>query len=291
MQIAFDRYLNPTTISRQSYVILDSRRQVLANTNLRTLYDPVARIVTIAGPDGVGTPWLDVGQNYYLVLTRGVDPASDLGGFRAFDRARLERGEEHIFRATPPTGARTFEPTVDFCGDVLPLLTLKCSGNSCHGSNDTTQNAAGLGLTSATAVLNTAVNQVAHGANVGGRAFSPAEPVPGLPFGVDMAIVKPFDPASSWLVYKMELAAPSTAVAPSFSCGTPPAPEWTTTLPFGEGDRDRLQNLILGNAMPYPSTNTGYAYQPLTLPERQKIRLWITQGASVRECGSCSYAK
>ena len=68
-------FCRPTTITRQSYAILDSSRQVLANTTLRTLYDPVARVVTIAGPDGLA-PWLTPGQSYYLVLATPTDPTS-----------------------------------------------------------------------------------------------------------------------------------------------------------------------------------------------------------------------
>jgi len=271
-------------------VILDSRRQPFANTNLLTLYDPVARIVTIVGPNGFGAPWLTPDQNYYLVLTTPTDPKSDLGGFRAIDRAPLSVGQEHIFRATAATGAKTFEPAVDFCGDVLPIFTLKCNNFTCHGAGEPAKNAAGLGLTSASAVQGTAVNQVAHGANTGGRAFSPAEPIPGLPFGVDMAIIKPNDPGSSWLVYKMELAAPSNATATAFSCGAPSAPDIVPFVPVGPADRDRLSDYVLGNAMPFPSDNTSYAYQPLTFQEREKIRLWITQGATVHDCSACTYS-
>ncbi len=262
---------------------------MFANTNLRTLYDPVARIVTIAGPEGVAKPWLAPDQDYYLVLTTPTDPSSDLGGFRAIDRAPLTTTPEHIFRATAATGAKTFEPAVDFCGDVLPIFTLKCNNFTCHGAGEPARNAAGLGLTSAAAVRDTAVGQVAHGANTGSRADSPAEPIPGLPFGLDMAIIKPHDPASSWLVYKMELAAPSNATAPAFSCGAPSAPELTTTLPIGAGDRDVLSEYVLGNAMPFPADNPGYAYQPLTFQEREKVRLWITQGATVHDCSACAY--
>ena len=289
LQISFDRYLLPTTITRQSYAILDSKRQLLGNVLVRTLYDPVARIVTIAGPDGVGTPWLTPDQNYYLVLPTPTDPKSDLGGFRAIDRAPLGNAQEHIFRATAATGAKTFEPVVDFCGDVLPIFTLKCNNFTCHGAGEPDRNAAGLGLTTVAAVRDTAVGQVAHGANTGSRATSPAEPIPGLPFGLDMAIIKPNDPGSSWLVYKMELVPPSTATAPAFSCGASSAPDFTTTLPLASGDRDRLSDYVLGNAMPFPSDNPSYAYQPLTFQEREKVRLWITQGATLHDCRACAY--
>src|SRR6201999_2048768 len=89
-----------------------------------------------------------------------------------------------------------------------PIFTAKCSAATCHGSSTDGSNkaAASLILDSANAVRVTAINRVAQAANTGGRSFSPD--TPGNLFGVDMALIQPNDPGSSWLMYKLELAAP-----------------------------------------------------------------------------------
>ena len=315
IQLAFDRYLLPSTITRQSYVIVDNTNTPLPNAALRTLYDPVARTVTIAGPDGPGKPWLTPDQSYKLVLLVPSDPKSDLGGFRAIDRATLDPAQKRqfVFRAGPPSQTTLFEPAVDFCADVLPIFTLKCSDPSCHGSSDTA--ASSLILASAEGVRVTARGRVAQGANTGPRASS-EEPTPSL-FGVNMPIIKPGDPGSSWLMYKIELA-PHPVVdagpAPQVLCTPPagapsipePSPAYATLAPArinaDDLERSILNDYVLGREMPYPylpatyvpppptpanPNPTAYFYTPLDFQEREKIRIWITRGAEIRECGGC----
>jgi hypothetical protein len=318
LQVAFDRYLLPITITRQSYVILDGRNQPLPPTDLHTLYDPVARTVTITGPEGPGKAWLDENASYKLVLRIPPDRATDINGFRAIDRAPLLASQtlEFVFRAGPKTQTTTFEPTVDFCTDVLPLLSAKCAG--CH--DGVGLNSSSLDLSSASGVRISAIGRVAQGANTAARAYLPNPP--GSVFGVNTAVVQPGDPGSSWLIYKIELALqPATtiplmttvettndagtgtalSVPANFVCQPPAGAEKTdaaadvTPLALAktqasESERVVLNNYVIGQEMPYPVYGGANVYeeQPFTFQERERIRLWIAQGAQTRECGACA---
>ena len=154
IQLAFDRYLLPATATRQSYAIVDNLNQQLPNDAIRTIYDPIARTITIAGPDGPGIPWLTQGNVYKLILPIPADlnDTSDVGGFRAIDGSPLAKNQtrEFAFTAGPPSGITTIDPPVDFCADVEPIFTAKCSYSTCHGALN--QEAASLVLDSASGV-------------------------------------------------------------------------------------------------------------------------------------------
>lgn len=320
IQLAFDRYLLPATITRQSYVVVDNTNTPLENAAIKTLYDPVARTVTIVGPGGPGAPWLTPDQSYKMVLLVPRDPKADIGGFRAIDRAPLAADQklELVFRAGPPTQERTFEPTVDFCADVLPIFVAKCSGPLCHGASE--RAAAGLVLGTSEGVRVTARGRVAQGSNTAASATRP-ESTPSL-FGANMEIIKPGDPGSSWLTYKLELArppvidaGPATNVVCTPPEGTPaipaPAAPFTPLTPLilhpnaAERDRMILSDYVTGREMPYPYPPQDYvpppptaqnpapsAYEltPLDFQERERIRIWISRGAEIRACGGCGVA-
>lgn len=312
IQLAFDRYLLPSTITRQSYAIADNTNTVLANVAPKTTYDPVARTVTISGPDGPGQAWLIPEQVYKLVLPIPQDPRSDIGGFRAIDRATLHPDEKRafVFRAGPPRHQTRLEPRVDFCADVVPIFITKCSSSTCHGPS--TLAASGLVLGSAEGVRVTAKGRVAAGANTGARSGTP-EPTPRR-FGLNMALIQPGDPGSSWLLYKVELAPPPMAdveTPPTVVCMPPtearpipsPAPDYHPLVPartnVDDGERQILNRFVLGREMPYPTRPAGhetetvdgsaasYFSAPLSFQERERVRLWIAQGAALRECGTC----
>lgn len=322
IQIAFDRYLLPSTITRQSYLVLDANRQPLGIAALRTIYDPVARTVTITGPDGPGKPWLTPDQTYHLVLpvAAGED---DLGGFRAIDRAKLTVAKDYTFRAGPPTGVTEIDPPVDFCGTVLPLFTMKCGTSECHGlQNGNSRTASSLILTTSEGVRVTAIGRVAQAANTSARSYTP-EPPQRL-FGVNMALIQPNDPGSSWLMYKVELAAHPRIDAgpkPTYIC-TPRGGVASNDAGASDGgvgvgsfaplalnarieadeiERAILNDFILGREMPYPAppaqlipvpttrnpNPSNYARTPLTFEEREQIRIWIARGAPTEDCGGC----
>lgn len=312
IQISFDRYLLPSTAIRQSYAIADNKNNVLPAEGFQTIYDPVARTVTIAGPKGPGVAWLTEGLEYKLVLFVPPNNTTDNAGFRAIDRAPLDKNQNltFVFKAGKAKGGpvRPVDPPVNFCADVLPTFVAKCSGPQCHGAppDQLLETAASLNLTSSAGIRVTAINRVAQGANTGGRSFDPQPDGP--VFGVDMAIIsadKPGatgNPGASWLMYKIELAPHPVIDAgpnPSYYC-TPPAGSDAVTTPgdpyvsrapiaraASDSERERLSDYILGRSMPYPVGGLGYVFQPLTFDEREQVRRWIAQGAPTPECGGC----
>jgi hypothetical protein len=268
---------------------VDAANEPLRNLALQTIYDPVARTVSIRGPDGAG-PWLTPGAFYRLVLLAAATGSpSDVGGFRAIDRAPLGAAREYLFRAEAPAGL-TYEPPVDFCQDVLPIFVRKC-GRSCHDPDP--QAFASLVLTTPEGLRTTARGRVAQGSNTGGFAGSPAEQGP--VFGINMPIIKPGDPGSSWLMYKIELAPHPVVDAgqPSTVACNPPLarrapPELSPLAPYRPAASDEehaiLSDYILGREMPYPSFAVAADTQPLTFQERERIRIWIAKGASDSAC-------
>jgi hypothetical protein len=291
IQISFDRYLLPSTIVRQSYVLVDAAHEPIPNLALRTIYDPVARTVAITGPDGPGRPWLTPGATFHLILlAANVGAPTDIGGFRAIDRAPLASAREFTFRAEAATGQLAYEPAVDFCADVFPIFARKCA-SGCHEPSPTAF--ASLVLTTSDGVRITARGRVAQGSNTGGLAGSASEQGP--VFGINMPIIKPGDPGSSWLLYKIELAP-----HPVVDAGPPPellcnstdrpvaAPEFSPIAPYRpqapDDERAILNDYVLGRQMPYPSSGLDSASQPLTFQERERIRIWIAGGAEVRDC-------
>lgn len=297
IQIAFDRYLLPSSVSRQSIALVDASRQALA-TDLApvVVYDPVARTVSLLPPK---QPWLTEGQTYTLLL--GIPEGdSDQGGVRAIDRAKLfaDQPREIAFLVGPKKNAQ-FEPPVSFCRDVLPIFTAKCSQPTCHGNGD--QAAASLVLDTSAGVGATALNRIAQGSNTGPRSANP--PAGGRTFGVDMPIVDPGNPGNSWLMYKVDLARPPviTQAIPNIACTNGLLePEqkfaFASLVPQAQRisddiERTILSNYVLGREMPFPVPSPGgYGDEPLTFEEREKVRIWIKSlvpGAAVPECGGC----
>lgn len=303
IQIAFDRYLLPSTVVRQSIVLTDANDQPVTQDKAPLVtYDPVARTVTLARS---GEKWLDEGQPYKLHFLVPPDDDADDRGLRAIDRATLDPNQqrEFAFYVGPKSAAPIAEPNVSFCADVLPIFTLKCSSGSCHGGRGAAP-ASGLVLDSSAGVERTALNRVAQGANTSGRAGEPE--AAGKVFGVNMALIKPFSPGESWLLYKIELARPpvvdagatpniACSAAPGAPANPPPAPDYVPLAPAlivaDEIERSILNDYVLGREMPYPVAQVrATTEQPLTFQEREKIRLWIAKGAVVNACGGCAEA-
>jgi len=300
IELAFDQPLLPLSVNRQSVGLRDANGNGVTSPVI--LYDPITRVVSIAPP--AGGPWLQPGLAYKVVLTvpSGEDDAS---GLRSVGRGTLDPKVRHEIGfqtcggtrpcpATPlPTVAR-----VRFCNDVMPIFVRHCSGGICHGSPVGDQKpAASLVLDTSIGVAKTAIGRVAQGANTGASSgrVQPA----GHLFGVDMAIVQPYSPANSWLMYKLAIDEPhddgvdaGAALRPRcYPTESPNAP----VDPFGGGspfqvkytrmsasDRAALADYVFGNPMPYPSPDNTVGFD-----EIERIRAWIEQGAVVEECGAC----
>jgi hypothetical protein len=325
IQLAFDRVLNPITVNRQSFVLVDAQgNAVSVGPVIR--YDPIARVVRMEASMGSG--WLDPGQVYAIQL--GIPPVGSLsGGVRAFDGATLDPNlpaSARIveFQTCPAAGCAdgavaALDPpdpvAPDFCRDILPVFSNHCGGGVCHGSiaSATQLPAEGLILDSYAGVVNTAIGRSSQESNTG--PLSGVAESTGV-FGLDMPIIDPTSPATSWIIYKM-LLAPTRALlsdggdpSPSvrFLCsdgglGDPPVDPFqdgdggtlsASAAPFtvtSDGERALLDNYILGQAMPYP-TSPGTAQTSadpglLSFDEMERIQAWIAAGATTYDCGSC----
>lgn len=310
VQIAFDRVLHPASVNRQGAVVLDPAGRAIANPSVA--FDPVTRVLSLSSPTELGTRWLTPGQPYVLFLTHPSDPQS-IGGLRAVDGAPIDRRgpRQLVFYAGPEEAsleARGFEPTVDFCRDVLPVFAQRCSGGVCHAP--ATQDAPSprfpdgrilpaesLVLTTPAGILQTAMRRVSQESNTGPRAGLGTPPA--RVFGVDMPIIDPGSPHTSWLIYKLMMAEPRDG-EPSTdarqSCGDAPGPVPLTLAPalartaaLSSEERARFSSLMVGMPMPYPrEPGANDRSRNLSHRELARVRAWIAQGAKVTECAACS---
>jgi hypothetical protein len=218
VQLAFDRYLLPRSITRQAVTLVDGNDQVVApGLAPKVTYDPIARTVTLSSPNPPGQPWLTEGQ-FYKVRLEIAPGEDDDRGLRAIDRATLDPSQNRVFGflVGPPSGLpnaeRGGDPTVDYCVDIAPIFFTKCSGGDCHGSAVGTPTArASLVLDAQRGLAETAIGRLAHGTSTTGST-RPSAPL--SEFGVDMPLIDPGNPGNSFLLYKIELARP-----PSFDAG------------------------------------------------------------------------
>ena len=305
ISLQFDRYLNPASIGRQSFIVADAAGQPLQGGIVS--YDPVALTVTIAGPNtpASGTspaaPWLTAGQSYKLFLPISSS-VTEVSGVRAIDNAPLDPAAGPIelpFNVGSAKGVST-PPQMKFCADILPVLQTKCgTGSPCHSPPDGTKNpAASLILTTPEGVAQTAIGRVSQASNTSGIAGQavPANRV----FGLNYPIIDPGHAATSWLVYKIAMAPPpdnSVVSDKPLKCPDATGKSFdpqivgtkTSAYPPSVDEAAALSDAILGRSMPYPSygPTATYATNPLDLEERERIRLWIDQGAPVQACGPC----
>jgi hypothetical protein len=296
IELAFDRYLLPNIVTRQSFVLFDL--QMRAQTP-NVAYDPVTRIVTIT-PTGP----LQIDQTYELTIDRS-NPKAPL----SIDGAPIDPASATIAFPVVPSGAalEPAPPTVDFCKDILPIFQNKCSSSSfCHSApappnTRASGAAAGLRLDSLEGIAATAVGRVAQGSNTGPRA-SPRPP--GSLFGINMPIIDPGtgapasgDPANSWLMYKLLLAVPSqSSMTMAMSCDggatvatTPTDVSTAHLVPPGFTDaaqdpaRAVLSDYVLGREMPFPPAPVApdQNTQTLTVDELERVSRWIGQPQTV----------
>jgi hypothetical protein len=295
VEIAFDRLLDPSSVTRQTFVLQDLQGNYVEPT---PSYDPVARVVRLCFTNEPAT--LQPDQSYRLTILSPQD-AGDPSGLRAIDGAELDPSANPVieFPVVAATGAGytgsdacVGASPVDFCSQVFPIFTSKCGGSVCHAG---TLPAAGLQMTTTSGILATAIGRVAQGSNTGDQ--SQAAP-PGIVFGVDMPIIGTGDPGNSWLMYKLLLAEPpacsSTPGAAACDAGAPGiednrypsvTPAWTL---ISDSERATLSNYVLGREMPYPvdpSAPLDSATTPLTGDELDTVSTWIQQGAAVPQAG------
>jgi hypothetical protein len=283
IEIAFDRLLDPSSITRQTFLLQDVGGQPLEPT---PSYDPVARVVRLCMTDG---PALQADQTYRLTLIAPQSP-TDPSGLRAIDGAGLDPSvnpviEFDVVAGTPPTGsdACSGATLVDFCTNVFPKIFQPAGCGTLANCHGVPPSAAGLLMATPQEIQATAIDRVAQGSNTGMQ--SQAAP-PGILFGVDMPIISPDNPGNSWMMYKLLLAVPSlTTVGDNLYPSVSPA--WTV---MSDDERATLSNYILGREMPYPTdpsaAPSGSASPtPLTADQLDAVSTWILQGAAIPQAG------
>ena len=231
IELGFDRLLLPASVTRQTFVLTNASGNMAYTPTIA--YDPVARIVTITPLSDPGQALVS-GQTYDLVILAPQN-ASDVNGLRAIDGATMPKSPRVIaFSVTDPTPTGPPTVAIDFCRDIYPITSLKCSLPICHGTSGTTNfPAAGLLLDPPSGIPATAVGRVAQGSNTGPQSL-PSPPT--LLFGEDMPIIDATgnsngNPGNSWLMYKILMAVPSPE--PVEDAGTPDA---TTNEEAGAAD-------------------------------------------------------
>lgn len=275
----FDRLLSPASVTRQSVSLRDGFGGVLGSPVVT--YDPVLRTVRIENPSPRGGAWLVPDQLYEIVLGVPSD-AGEAFVLRAIDGAPLDLDAGTLrlaFLAKAPSGRAVHTP-VEFCRDVYPTFATYCA--DCHSSSLPAGAAASLVLDTGEGVRGTAVGRVSNEANTGARAAVSGPP--SAVFGVDMALVAPGSPGTSWLIYKMLMQDARSSASPA--CAGYGAPAQLT----GPGDvaldpteRARLSDLMTGQPMP-PSPSTP------SLDEIERVSEWIAQGARIANCAGCTRA-
>lgn len=204
IELGFDRLLQPASITRQTFSLQSPGGEIVYTPNVA--YDPVARIVTITPLTTAGQALVS-GQSYEIIIAAPQN-AADVNGVRAIDGATIAKGSLQIafsVSAASPTPPPTV--TIDFCNDISPIIGFKCALPTCHGGNTPAE---GLVLDPFSGIAMTAIGRVSQESNTGPRSL--ASP-PTLLFGEDMPIIDATgatgDPANSWLMYKVLLAAPT----------------------------------------------------------------------------------
>lgn len=271
--IAFDRYLDPRTATRQAVLLVDGFGSPAPNPLV--LYDPETRTLTLANAASGPDSWLVLDQPYTLLI--GIpNPGELIGGVRALDGGTLSADQAlriPFFARARAAPAPAAPAPVGYCEEIQPLLTRACA--RCHDGST-----AGLDLRSAEAVADTALGELARGA---ARGALPAPTPATARFGDGFALLDPPNAASSYLLAKV-LAAPLGAGASRASCTGPARaelpPDVTVLADPGERERALLHSFLQGETMPPP----GAPEAPLSLDERRLLSRWIREGAPLAQC-------
>ncbi|HKO51016.1 MAG TPA: Ig-like domain-containing protein [Polyangiaceae bacterium] len=288
IELRFDRFLLPGGLD--GYVALYSGNPPANFARLRAEYDMIERVV-------VYRPSRQLLPNtlYTVELVPSTDPAQ---GFWAFDRAPLEDGAVPLrFSFSTGNGPRPGPvqppPTLDTC-ETMSQGPLSICAN-CHISKPDAQTSPpssfppmGLDLSSPRGLYYTAVRQVAHQTETGNSSVGEGLQSPAR-FGVQMNIVDPGSPATSYLLYKL-LQKPENfaSLDAQASCVTgyhSPVSDLDCQPP-PEAERTRLREwFVLGDPMPKDDTSSmGQPIAAATTRENLvRISAWIATGAACPE--------
>ena len=270
IELRFDRFLLPgpgLALGLRLYTG-DPKTSSVA---LSASYDVLERVVRLQ-------PAAALAPN--ALYTAEVVPSEDpTKGFWAFDRAPFEAGAVpfrfSFITGMAPEAVLPVPPSTDTCVTIAPAFA-SCSG-TCH-----TQAAPpmGLDLSSQWGFYYTAIARAAHESETGDNALH----VLSTPerFGVEMPIVAPHSPATSYLLYKLMAKADNFALAADEPCNSgyhPPVSDGACQSPSA-AEQSRLREWFLrGEAMPKDQPN---AASPAHVSHAALVRIasWIAAGAA-----------
>jgi len=288
IELRFDRFLLPQGLS--SGLSLYTGNPPANGLYLLPEYDMIERVVVYRP-----TRHLQPNTLYTAQLMPSPNPGQ---GFWAFDRAPLEEGPVPLrFSFSTGKGPRTVPapvvPAPDTCASMSQGPFDSCV--SCHITKpdpETTPPSKfppmGLDLSSERGLYYTAVHQLAHQTEIGNSATGPGLQSPAR-FGVQMNIVDPGSPATSYLMYKL-LQKPENfgASGEPASCVTgyhSPVSD-LACLPPPEEERVRLREwFVLGDPMPKDGTSSMGETIPTATTRDNLVRIssWIAAGATCPE--------
>ena len=215
-------------------------------------------------------------------------------GFWAYDLAPLEAGEVPLrfsfsTGSGPSAKSVTTPASTESCDTMTQGPLTSCA--SCHFSTPGDAGAAapfppmGLDLSSARGLHYTAIAKVAHQAETANSIPSSGSQTP-VRFGVQMNIVDPGNPATSYLMYKL-LQKPENfrLLDAGAACPIPyhsPVVEGGCTPP-DTSETERLQDwFVQGDPMPKNGRTADGAALPASTDyaSLRRIADWITAGAS-----------
>jgi hypothetical protein len=285
IELRFDRFLLPGGgLASAARLYTGTRSNAIA---LKVEYDLLERVVLLR-PTRALEP--------HTLYTAEVVPGADRShGFWAFDGAPIEAAAAPLrFGFSTGGGPRAVParsvPAPDDCETLAAGPLLSCLG--CHVTRpaDETRPATlpaplGLDLSNSRAVVATAIAHVAHETDIGNSALGAGLRSPAR-FGVQMNIVDPGNPATSYLLYKL-LQKPENfqlaASEPTCVTGYHEPVALGGCMPPDAEESARLREwFALGDPMPMDLPLAGGALSPLSSTHADLVRIaaWITLGAA-----------
>jgi hypothetical protein len=288
IELRFDRFLLPNGLN--AGLSLYTGNPPANGVALQVEYDMIERVV-IYRP----TRALQPNTLYTAQLLQYANPGQ---GFWAFDRAPLVEADVPLrFSFSTGKGPRQEPTPVSHSADSCETMT-RGPFDSCVGCHSTKPEAQaipasnfppmGLDLSSSRGLYYTAVGQVAHQTETGCSAANEGLQTPPR-FGVQMNIIDPGSPATSYLMYKLLRKAEnfgSTGELPSCHTGYHSPVSELDCQPPPEDERARLREWwVLGDPMPKDAPLATGDSIPMATTRENLVRIsaWIASGATCGE--------
>jgi hypothetical protein len=278
IELRFDRLLLPSTATRQSILLYTGSPNNQPGSGGKVLvptYDVVERVVRYRLPDGVTL----APRTYYTVELPVPVEKNDFG-FRAFDGAPIAATRlplsfgfytSAVEEAVPPD-----EPAPD-CSEVLTFFSSQPGEGACTNCHNPERAPHGLDLSSGKALLETAINRVAHETDLGTKTGTVLENPSRM--GIGMPLIEPGRPDNSYLLYKLIVRPENyrrSAEDPDDCASDFRAPVDDSCPPPSEAERERLREwFVRGDPMPLTGPEVA-----LDRSRLKAIQRFIRAGAS-----------